>query len=326
MEKTTGAGQNIGQNLGQSKTAHAKTIDNTVSEINANDSLPKRSLTAAGHNSSPEGSDSIDNSTESGTNQSRPPEAVLELQGVTINFTGEKILDQVDLKISRGETIVIIGPSGGGKTVLLKTLAGLFPPKTGRALCMGQPWASRSQESKHDLARKVGMQFQRSALFDELTAYGNIDFVLKEHTELGPQQREQRILECLKAVGLEKYKDYREHQLSGGMKQRVGIARSVALSPEILFMDDPTAGLDPINADDMAELILSLKNRIDATLVVVTHDILRAYQFAGATGRIIMVANGKIIETGNAKQTETSKDPMVQQFIHGWLKGPLTTD
>lgn len=261
------------------------------------------------------------------TNQSSgSPEVVLELEDVTIDFTGEKILDRVNLKVIKGETIVIIGPSGGGKTVLLKTLAGLFPPKTGRSLCMGQPWSARSQNSRHDLARKIGMQFQRSALFDELTAYGNIDFVLKEHTELDADQREQRILECLKAVGLEKYKDYREHQLSGGMKQRVGIARSVALSPDILFMDDPTAGLDPINADDMAELILGLKNRISATLIVVTHDILRAYQFAGTSGRILLIANGKIIETGNAEETEKCPDALVQQFIHGWLKGPLTTD
>ncbi|MBN8540339.1 MAG: ATP-binding cassette domain-containing protein [Deltaproteobacteria bacterium] len=263
---------------------------------------------------------------DSNTNQSSVQDTVLQLENVTIDFTGEKILDGVDLKVMKGETIVIIGPSGGGKTVLLKTLAGLFPPKSGQAFCMGQPWKARSQDSRHDLARKIGMQFQRSALFDELTAYGNIEFVLKEHTDLSPEERDRRIIECLKSVGLEKYKDYREHQLSGGMKQRVGIARSVALSPDILFMDDPTAGLDPINADDMAELILSLKNRISATLVVVTHDILRAYQFAGENGRILLVANGKIIETGNAEQTEACSDPLVQQFIHGWLKGPLTTD
>jgi phospholipid/cholesterol/gamma-HCH transport system ATP-binding protein len=254
------------------------------------------------------------------------PDIVLQLENVTIDFNGEKILDRVNLKVMKGETIVIIGPSGGGKTVLLKTLAGLFPPKSGESTCMGQPWKARTQDSKHDLARKVGMQFQRSALFDELTAFGNIDFVLKEHTDLNPEERNHRIMECLKSVGLEKYKDYREHQLSGGMKQRVGIARSVALSPEILFMDDPTAGLDPINADDMAELILGLKNKIGATLIVVTHDILRAYQFAGQTGRILLVANGKIIETGNAEQTEACQDALVQQFIHGWLKGPLTTD
>lgn len=252
---------------------------------------------------------------------SRPP--ILELQDVTIELSGQTILKNISLQVFPGDTLVIIGPSGGGKTVLLKTLAGLFLPVSGRSLCMGVAWAERDQNSKHLLASKIGMQFQRSALFDELTAAENIDFVLKEHTSLDAKAREARILDCLKAVGLEKYRDYREHQLSGGMKQRVGIARSIAVEPEILFMDDPTAGLDPINADDVASLILELKNRISATLVVVTHDISRAFQFAGQSGRIVLVAQQGVRETGSATQTQQSQDPMVQQFIHGSLKGPL---
>lgn len=262
----------------------------------------------------------------------KPPQAntaeqaaipVLELKNVSIELSGDLILKDVNLKVNHGDTVVVIGPSGAGKTVLLKTLAGIFRPKAGESYCFGVPWHDRNQVSRHDLARKIGMQFQRSALFDELTVSGNIDFVLKEHTTLNETERKERILECLKSVKLEKYADYREHMLSGGMKQRVGIARSLALKPEILFMDDPTAGLDPVNSDDMAALILDLKNSINATMVVVTHDILRAYQFAG---RIVLVANQTVIETGSAEETKNHKSPLVQQFINGLLHGPLTDD
>jgi phospholipid/cholesterol/gamma-HCH transport system ATP-binding protein len=130
-----------------------------------------------------------------------------------------------------------------------------------------------------------------------------------------------RALECLKMVNLEKAKDLEAFELSGGMKIRLGVARSIALKPEILFLDDPTAGLDPINSDEMAELILKIKNEINATLIIVTHDIMRAYQFAG---RIFLIGNKSVIETGSAEETKNSQNPSVQQFIHGWLKGPLT--
>ncbi len=290
----------IFKNFRNRKASPAKTVDHTRGKVDADDSHNKQ-------NSMP-GADSP---------------IVLELDQATVELAGQTILQKVSLKVARGETLVIIGPSGGGKTVLLKTLAGLFTPNYGQALCMGIPWKNRDQVSKHQLASKIGMQFQRSALFDELTAYENIEFVLKEHTQLDASARETRILDCLRAVGLEKYRDYREHQLSGGMKQRVGIARSIAVEPEILFMDDPTAGLDPINADDMAKLVIGLKRRIGATLVIVTHDISRAFQFAEENGRIVLVAQKAVRETGTAEETRFSTDPLVQQFIHGMQKGPL---
>jgi phospholipid/cholesterol/gamma-HCH transport system ATP-binding protein len=295
------------KNFGDRKAATSESLNQTFSRIDSNNSHNS----ATSHSSFSEGK----------TQQDRLP--ILELQNVTIELGRQTILKNISLKVFPGDTLVIIGPSGGGKTVLLKTLAGLFLPISGRSLCMGVAWADRDQNSKHELASKIGMQFQRSALFDELTAFENIDFVLKEHTTLDTEARKARIHECLKAVGLDKYQDYREHQLSGGMKQRVGIARSIAVEPAILFMDDPTAGLDPINADDVANLILELKNRISATLVVVTHDISRAFQFASESGRIVLVAEKGLLETGAASQTLNSKDPLVQQFIHGSLSGPL---
>ncbi len=290
----------IFKNFRNREASSTKSIDDTRRKVDADDS----------------------HGNKDSTSQSESP-IVLELKRATVELAGQTILENVSLKVSRGETLVIIGPSGGGKTVLLKTLAGLFTPKSGESLCMGVSWCNRDQASKHQLAGQIGMQFQRSALFDELTAFENLEFVLKEHTQLDAKARETRILECLRDVGLEKYKDYREHQLSGGMKQRVGIARSIAVEPQILFMDDPTAGLDPINADDMAKLIISLKRRIGATLVIVTHDISRAFQFAEENGRIVLVAQKSVRETGTAEETRFSADPLVQQFIHGMQKGPL---
>lgn len=250
-------------------------------------------------------------------------EPVLELQNVTVELGGDTILDNVTLNIFAGETVVLIGPSGSGKTVLLKTMAGLFEPIRGEVRCHGHRWKDLSLVGRHDLARHVGMQFQKSALFDDLTAFENVAYPLREHEHLSEIEINKQVMACLTAVNLEKAASQFPHELSGGMRLRLGVARSLALKPEILFMDDPTAGLDPISSDEMAEMILKLKNEIGATLVIVTHDIMRAYQFAG---RIILVANKKILETGSAEQTKRHPDPAVQQFLHGWQKGPLTLE
>jgi phospholipid/cholesterol/gamma-HCH transport system ATP-binding protein len=246
---------------------------------------------------------------------------ILELQNVTVELSGEVIIKDVNLKIYPGEVVVIIGPSGGGKSVLLKTMAGVFEPTAGHVRVFDHERKLLSVDEKHALARKIGMQFQKSALFDELNALDNIAFVLREHTSLNEDDIRERSLECLRAVGLEKNQRSFEYELSGGMKQRLGIARSIALKPDILFLDDPTAGLDPVNADNMAEMVLNMKRQTGSTLVVVTHDILRAYQFAG---RIVLVANQTVRETGSAEETQRSADPLVQQFITGNLHGPLT--
>jgi phospholipid/cholesterol/gamma-HCH transport system ATP-binding protein len=251
---------------------------------------------------------------------------ILELKDATIAFGSlgeEVILKDLNLKIYPQDTIVLIGLSGSGKTVLLKTLAGIYKPFKGEALCFGRAWDSLSLSGRHDLAAKVGMQFQKGALYDDLNAFENVAYPLKEHSDFTAEQIQARVLECLKAVGLEKAIRMEPHEMSGGMRQRLAIARAIALKPEILFMDDPTAGLDPINSDEMADLILNLKNEIGATLVVITHDLARAYQFAG---RIFFVGSKTVTETGSAKNTIESKDPRVRQFVEGRLTGPLVGD
>lgn len=245
----------------------------------------------------------------------------IEVKQVNVILAGELILKNVNLQVFHGETIVIIGPSGSGKTVLLKTMAGLYIPEQGHVYCEGEDWQNLQSEHKRKLSEKIGMQFQKSALFDSLTVAENVAFPIREHhPEINEMALQQRIKECLESVGLWNAHHLLPHEISGGMKQRLAIARAIALKPDIVFYDDPTAGLDPINSDKMADLILDLKKKTGSTLIVVTHDISRAYQMAG---RIFLVANGEVIETGSPEQTKNHLDPRVQQFIKGSLVGPL---
>lgn len=248
---------------------------------------------------------------------------MIELRDVTIELGGETILANVNLKIWQNETAVIIGPSGAGKTVLMKTMAGIIHPKCGKVFCKGIDLSELSQTQKHDLARTVGMQFQQNALFDERSAYQNIEFILSEHLHLSPDEKHKRIIECLRAVDLDRFRDFHEAEMSGGMRRRLAIARAIALKPQILFLDDPTAGQDPLNSDNMAELILRLKAEIDATLVVITPDMIRAFQFAG---KIYFVCDKSVLNCGTAQETMNHADQRVQQFVHGYLHGPLTDD
>lgn len=246
---------------------------------------------------------------------------VLQLNNVTIKFSEDTILSNVNLTIQHGETALIVGPSGGGKTVLLKTMAGIYKPSQGHVYCEGEDWQNLLCEQKRKLAEKIGVQFQKSALFDSLNVFENVAFPIREHhPEYQDQWVNERVEYCLRSVNLWEARNLLPHEISGGMKQRLSIARAIALNPEIVFYDDPTAGLDPLNTDQMLQLILKLKQQNQSTLVVVTHDMQIAYQLAG---RIFLVANHEVIETGDAKQTQDHSDPRVQQFIHGHQSGPL---
>lgn len=248
-----------------------------------------------------------------------PP--VLILDHVTVAFGEEVILSDVNLEILPGETFVIVGPSGSGKTVLLKTMAGVYKPRKGHVYFQGEDWQTIQAEEKILLSRHMGMQFQRSALFDDLNSFENVAFPLREHTKMSEEMIFKRVKECLSAVGLWEAKDLFPHELSGGMRQRLGIARSLALNPEVMFFDDPTAGLDPINTDTLLDLIMDLRKIYHSTVILVTHSLNCAYRIAD---RIALVGNGKVTIAGNPEQTQKSTDPLIQQFVEGHLEGPLS--
>lgn len=245
----------------------------------------------------------------------------MELQDVSIDFGDGPLLNRVNLAIQTGESVVLIGPSGFGKSVVLKLFAGLLRPTEGRVLIEGQDLNALSPSAQAKLLLKMGMLFQKNALFDSLTVGENIAFPLREKTSLSEDEIQKRITFFLEAVGIPHARVLYPDEISGGMQKRLGIARALALSPQTVLYDDPTAGLDPITSRRIVDLIVQLKTEQKSTVIAVTNDMARAYQLAD---RIVMVVDGELIDTGNKEQTLKHKDPRVAQFIRGELTGPLT--
>lgn len=244
-----------------------------------------------------------------------------EVREVTLQFQDHQVLAKIDLQVQSGECIVLIGPSGQGKTVLLKTLAGLISPSKGEVFIEGFNWRDLRGAKRLEILKKVGMLFQKNALFDSLTCGDNIAFPLRETSKLSEAEINDKVVFFLEAVGIPHAKDLYPDEISGGMQKRLGIARALALNPEIILYDDPTAGLDPITSRKIIELILQLRKQNKATVVAITNDINRAYQMAD---RIIMIVDKELIVTGSPEQTKQHKDPRVHQFVRGELTGPLT--
>jgi phospholipid/cholesterol/gamma-HCH transport system ATP-binding protein len=246
--------------------------------------------------------------------------SIVSLQNVTVGFDSQVILKSINLEINRGESFVIIGPSGQGKTALLKTLSGLVTPQNGKVFIEQKDWVTLSSKERLPVLRKMGILFQKNALFDSFSCIENIAFPLRELGTLTEREIEKKAEYFLDAVGMAHARDLFPDEISGGMQKRLGIARALALDPEIIFYDDPTAGLDPITSKKIIELIIFLKNQKDSTVVAVTNDINRAYQLAN---RIGMVIDGGLLLTGTPEETRNHPDLRVQQFIHGNLTGPL---
>jgi phospholipid/cholesterol/gamma-HCH transport system ATP-binding protein len=238
-----------------------------------------------------------------------------------MNFGDFDVLKNVNLDVARGERLVLIGPSGFGKSVVLKLFAGLLQPTKGRVLVDGQDLRQLSPEALSAIQLKMGMLFQKNALFDSLTVGENVAFPLREKSRLGEEQIQERVGQFLEAVDIAHARHLYPDEISGGMQKRLGIARALALQPRIVLYDDPTAGLDPITSRRIAELILEMRREQSGTTVVVTNDMARAYQLAD---RLVMVVDGELIVTGNKEQTLKHKDPRVAQFVRGRLEGPLT--
>lgn len=257
------------------------------------------------------------------------PSPMIELRHVTLSYAPEignegetdTIIRDVNLTIPEGEVFVLIGPSGKGKSTLLKLMAGLIEPTSGDVFIEGKNWKDMTSAEREVLASKTGMLFQKNALFDSLSVAENVAFPLREVAQAPETEIQNAVAHYLDAVGLSHAKDLSPDEISGGMQKRLGIARALALKPEIVFYDDPTAGLDPITSRKIIQLIISLQKEMNTTVVAVTNDMNRADQMAH---RIGMVVDTELIVCGTPAQTKKHSDPRVQQFIHGELFGPLT--
>ena len=245
---------------------------------------------------------------------------MIKIENVSKSFGNRQILKRVSLEISRGESLVIIGRSGVGKSVLLKLMMGLMEPDEGRVLIDDRDIATVPAEELFDFRMKLGMLFQGAALFDSLNVRENVGFSLYEHKKLPDEQIRERVRENLALVGLKGIEEFMPADLSGGMRKRVGLARALSSQPEIMLYDEPTTGLDPINADVINDLILATQKKLEVTSVVVTHDMKSAYKVGD---RLAMLYQGEIIESGTADEILQTQNPIVKQFITGSAKGPI---
>ncbi|MFZ2958839.1 MAG: ABC transporter ATP-binding protein [Candidatus Ozemobacteraceae bacterium] len=236
-------------------------------------------------------------------------------------FGSKEVLKGINLKIYDGETLVIVGPSGCGKSVLLKHIIGLLKPDEGQVLIDGEDITKYGQKQLDALRMRMGMLFQSAALFDSLTVEENIAFALRKHTDLSSLAIHHIVSEKLEWVGLPGSNNLMPSELSGGMRKRVGLARAIAMEPEIILYDEPTTGLDPIMTSAIDELHVSLKKRLGVTSIVVTHDLASAYRICD---RIALHYGGQIVAIGSKEEIINSPNPLVQQFIKGEAKGPMT--
>ena len=239
---------------------------------------------------------------------------------VSLSLGGKPIFEDINLTIYESESIALIGPSGDGKTVLLKLLAGVFKPDKGKVLIHGENWQELESEQKHDLARKIGMMFQQGALFDTLTVLENIEFPIKEHLDLSEKEMLEMSKDILEKVNLADSINKKPAQLSGGMQKRLAIARALVLNPEVIFYDDPVAGQDPIQSDQMSTLMIDFKEKNQSTLVMATSHMRTAFKVAD---RVLMVINKEVLDLGTPEETKGHTDPRVQQFINGRIEGPI---
>jgi phospholipid/cholesterol/gamma-HCH transport system ATP-binding protein len=249
------------------------------------------------------------------TNQIVPaiqPEHVISLRNLRVSYGEREILHGISFDVVRGETLVILGGSGSGKSTLLRTLVGLEKPSAGEIWINGRDLAKTSVAEMDEIRRKIGMSFQGGALFGSMTVGENVALPLREHTRLEDSTIEIMLRLKLQQVGLEGFEYYTPAQLSGGMKKRAAVARALAMDPEILFFDEPSAGLDPIIAAGIDQLILELKRAFRMTIIVVTHELASAFLIAD---RMLLIDKGNILALGTTEEMRASPHPRVRQFL-----------
>ena len=231
---------------------------------------------------------------------------------VTTVLGGNVVLDDVSFDVAGGEAVCVLGKSGTGKSVTLKTIMGLMAPDAGRVFVEGHEVTDASRDELSEIRQHLGFLFQNAALFDSITVGENVAFPLRRHTDLSNAEIEELVAGKLAQVGLEKDIDKMPADLSGGMRKRVGLARAMALDPPILLVDEPSAGLDPITADEIDELLCDLRDNGDTTLIVVTHNIPSARKIAR---RLMVLDQGRIVAEGTAAELDQSELPLVQDFM-----------
>jgi phospholipid/cholesterol/gamma-HCH transport system ATP-binding protein len=248
---------------------------------------------------------------------------VIEIRGLSKRFGKKVVLDGLDLIVPKGKNTVVIGGSGTGKSVLIKCVVGLLRPDAGEIRIDGEDVTKMDERDLVRVRRKFGMLFQGSALFDSLNVGDNVAFALRRLKMYPERQIRDVVEEKLSMVGLRDIQALMPAELSGGMKKRVGLARAIAAEPDILLYDEPTTGLDPIMADVINDLIVSLRESLGVTSISITHDMASAYKIADF---IAMLYKGRIVEVGTPAEIRGTSNPVVRQFVEGRAQGPITAE
>ena len=244
---------------------------------------------------------------------------MIQIRGLKKRLGNRNVLDGVDLDIPTGKTLVIMGRSGTGKSVLLKHIIGLMKPDAGTITVDGTQLVGLKERGLNEVRIRFGLLFQGGALFDSMTVGENVAVPLKEHTHMSKAEIEARVTERLEWVGLQAVEDVKPASLSGGMRKRVGLARAIVMDPAYILYDEPTTGLDPIMSDVINRLIRSMQTRMGVTGIVVTHDMNSAYHVGDI---LALLHDGKVVVTGTPDEARNTSDPMVRQFIEGTSEGP----
>jgi len=249
-----------------------------------------------------------------GNSEPRNNEPAVVIQNLRKSFGRQKVLNGIGLTVARGETVVVLGRSGTGKSVLLKLLIGLQKPDSGSIRIQGQEMTTLQFKELNQVRIKMGLLFQQAALYDSLSVEVNVAFPLDRHSDLRCPERKERVRALLETVGMEQHGKKLPSQISGGMQKRVGLARALALDPEIMLLDEPTAGLDPITAGEINRLILGLQEKRKITSIVVTHDVRGART---VSDRLVLLKEGSIVAEGTFEELKKNQDPFIAQFLAG---------